>query len=1265
MQEHQPPEIIGNHKVQQVTAEKAATQVSPHRLQHPGTILEAGGNIDASAFTHVHPCHQPSGAATPIGALVAHVAVSSTAKPTTGQSPVIPSSPLACAGTAGLAPFNPLGPYSPFTQRSPIRAHQADSLPETSVAGIQPTSASSENGFSMPSVRVPAYNPFQQANNSLINNIDSLYKSSTDTASAIMPTTTTSLATRLNPFPTSIPAAYSPLQLQQQQQQQNSIGPMMAATQMSITSLTHPSSCSTVHESAAPTITTTTATNTAANESRTYPEAPNRAQGATTVTAPLTPATPDAIPMNCPAPIIPIIPMPQPVTLSECNSSSSNSPRQVTASAATPTAAPAGQEIPQRPTLPRPAPLSNLAAAAPAFGASALPSPPTDRDHQLAVTTTVAAAAAAIAVAEPAAAVPGTSPQPSLADPPQLPTLLLRVQPLDGSQLHQRQQQQGLAFLAAASAQGVTLHPHPQHATEQQQQQLQQDAGEPLEPEFNELQRRVEFLMEMVGGCADASTCRDVLAQVDGDMERASHIMVELYCGGAGGGVGALASAPAYGVLNEHPLGGLHAAGGGGSGGTAVAGPSSSGPASFGFPGASGMEEEEEEEVEAASSRPGEMYNACGYFDEEDVSPAGKSCYPQGYSRHLQQQQQQQQEDYWEHWDQQGRSVLDGAASSWDGVAAAAAVATASGSHRGRDGAVGTWEECNCSSDPWVTTGNVYDTVDGGGGCGGGGADACGTLVVDAPRFDAPEGEGEEAAGGDLGRSLETVMGQAAHQYQHQHHQWQQQQQGRGPEAGAATEEKMEELRIYFPNLSEDTLRTHLVFFNGDVQQALQLLSELHEDEIYRRIEMERQAESDAALARRLAESASSPGTRDVVAGGYYSLLGRGETAGPEEEEAEQQQQLQQQVRCMAVSGSAGALEANPLAGAAAAAAAAAAASAAGASEMGGGAGCSGDVRGPSGGHWGLKLLVRMFGGGEVDEELLAEVLENQGGDVEAARSALRGMGLVENQMQSQVKQTKQLPGSTPARAELGDPGDSDPWFWSGETAISTTAAGAGPSSSSSSLVTPAELGAPLGSHRCPSWQERGDYGGCGLTGCLPRTGSFSSSEAFQSSSVAIQNQKQQQQQQQPGTSGSASFGRHGGGGGGGVSEVHPPQPPQPLGPIRILASLGVDYQELGFSEEALRCIRVAFDNSALRDLLMLQRSGANSLPEAWGWRRPGGAIGQPGRGLTHEEKQALWAQHRKLPLALKEMQEVLRRGARAASEAPGSKRLGQELLRA
>lgn len=37
---------------------------------------------------------------------------------------------------------------------------------------------------------------------------------------------------------------------------------------------------------------------------------------------------------------------------------------------------------------------------------------------------------------------------------------------------------------------------------------------------------------------------------------------------------------------------------------------------------------------------------------------------------------------------------------------------------------------------------------------------------------------------------------------------------------GPSEEEKMEELRIYFPNLDEDTLLTHLVLLNGDVQQV-------------------------------------------------------------------------------------------------------------------------------------------------------------------------------------------------------------------------------------------------------------------------------------------------------------------------------------------------------------------------------------------------------------------------------------------------------------
>jgi hypothetical protein len=44
--------------------------------------------------------------------------------------------------------------------------------------------------------------------------------------------------------------------------------------------------------------------------------------------------------------------------------------------------------------------------------------------------------------------------------------------------------------------------------------------------------------------------------------------------------------------------------------------------------------------------------------------------------------------------------------------------------------------------------------------------------------------------------------------------------------------------------------------------------------------------------------------------------------------------------------------------------------------------------------------------------------------------------------------------------------------------------------------------------------------------------------------------------------------------------------------------------------------------------------------------------------------RQALWEQHRKLPLALKDMRDTLRRGAQAAYEAgtPASRRLAKEL---
>ncbi|GLI60976.1 hypothetical protein VaNZ11_003233 [Volvox africanus] len=716
--------------------------------------------------------------------------------------------------------------------------------------------------------------------------------------------------------------------------------------------------------------------------------------------------------------------------------------------------------------------------------------------------------------------------------------------------------------VAEADDEAKMWHEHPAHHQQQDGKEAEQFQSQMTEPDV--LQSQIQFLHEMVGGRADEATCRDVLQQVGGDMERASHIMLDMYSIGGGDCGCDVAACFNIGDAIEE----VHPAGPSGSGGPYKVGGEGTQPNYVNFDGSKNLKM-----VECHGE---------GYLPGMNSSIAGQplSLY--------------NQPDQWEWWDEEMAEGAAGDTSTWNASTAAhqapAAVAI-------RDDA-GTWEDCG-------------DVGSGLGACGvtGGGPDAergsvpehCHEVEAQGIFSVGPLGEAVNCAAGT------TVPGQAGDVS--------------GPAPGLTRDdnvdaddtwdilamppedeaaEKMEELRIYFPNLDEDTLRTHLMFFHGDVQQALQLLSELHEDDIYHRIEMERQAESDAALARKLAEqhAIGSPGAADSAAEDYVlNIL----------------EELETQVRHMELFSSGAGVSRSAGAG----------------------------LR-QAGMHWGLKLLVHIFGE-DVEKELLTEVLANQGGNVDAARAALCSMGLTEQQQQQQ-----QQPGVGGGCSNNNDQIANDSWFGRDEPADAKVTAAAQAESSAEGLDS------SLGSHRGPP-PERGGIAtgtvGGSLASRMPFNSSFNSSGAGSrhSGSFHLLNQ------QYPAATAVVPSRA-----GGGTHHEQEQQQQQQMGPIRLLAALGVDFQKLEFSEEALQCIRVAFHNSPLP--LLLQRSEAGSTKEVL--ERQQLRSGRPDHGLTHEEKQALWAQHRELPLALKAMQEVLRRGAQAAFESgtSNSKRLSREL---
>ncbi|GIL62107.1 hypothetical protein Vafri_16391 [Volvox africanus] len=708
-------------------------------------------------------------------------------------------------------------------------------------------------------------------------------------------------------------------------------------------------------------------------------------------------------------------------------------------------------------------------------------------------------------------------------------------------------------------------HEHPAHHHQQDRKEVEQLQSQMTDPDV--IRGQIQFLHEMVGGRADVATCRDVLEQVGGDMERASHIMLDMYSSGGGDSGCDVAACFSIGNAIENLVSG--------------------GPSSTGCPDNAGGEGIQPNGVNFDGSTNLETvgFHGDGYLGVRNSNTAGQ---PQSLYK---------QPDEWEWWDEE---MAEGAAaadtSTWNAPTAAhtapAAVAITD------------------DDDAWEDYGDVGSGL---GACGatGGGPDAVRGSVPE--HCHEVEAQGIFSAVGPLGQASNSAAGTtspgqagdvsgppfglAMDDNVDAEDAWDTL--ARPPEDEAA--EKMEELRIYFPNLDEDTLRTHLMFFHGDVQQALQLLSELHEDDIYRRIEMERQAALDAALARKLAEqhAIGSPGAADSAAEDYVlNIL----------------EELEPQVRHMELVSSGGGVSVSAGAG----------------------------LR-QSGTHWGLKLLVHIFGE-DVEEELLTEVLENQGGNVDAARAALRSMGLTEQQQQQQQQQPG---GSGGGSSDTDDQFAKGPWIGRDGPADAKVTAAAQAESSAEGL------GSSLGNHRGPPPERDGIVTGTvggSLASRMPFRSSLNSSGAGsrRSGSFHLLNQ------QYPGAT-TVMPSRAGGG-----THNHEQEQQQQMGPIRLLAALGVDFQKLEFSEEALQCIRVAFHNSPLPRLL--HRNEAGSSQEVL--ERQQLRSGRPDHGLTHEEKQALWAEHRELPLALKAMQEVLRRGAQAAYESgtSNSKRLAREL---
>ncbi|GFR47030.1 hypothetical protein Agub_g8715 [Astrephomene gubernaculifera] len=574
--------------------------------------------------------------------------------------------------------------------------------------------------------------------------------------------------------------------------------------------------------------------------------------------------------------------------------------------------------------------------------------------------------------------------------------------------------------------------------------------------------------------------------------------------------------------------------------------------------------------------------------------------------------------------DWQHNNASSGAGSAWD---------VPEGARAGVQGeAYGTWETSS-TSDPWATSAAAH----GGDGaaaaelatCGSGGVAA---GAVEAGGIFAPEPaagfgafEANAAAISRAGSMLGSPQKRHASQTSigHADDAWLQ---AEGDLEDEGSEDPLEELRIYFPTVDDATLQATLEALNGNVKEALQLLSELKEEDIYREIEMKRQAELDLELAKKLAEQhcASPAGAAGVCQDDDgLDLLVDAATRRQQQQQQQLVQGGQRKLRFEDDLGDLTELERQHLLQAEIAAN----------FEQSQSARQEGQRTGRE--RWSLKLLVRIFGP-DVDEELLAEVLATHEGNVEAARAALRAFGL-----------TEQHPPPEPTSAHQADPPSgsgavssawaaNDCWAWDEGSSAAAE--------SQSSLISRRTQSA---TGLMATAAASGSGSGGGATGQLHRRSGTGAGQLAGTGGGPPRHATSFDEHRQSTVAGSSTAVAPTGGSGSG----------NPLGPIRLLASIGINFQDMNLSDEALQCIRVAFESSPLAQLLRADNAAQGLLDRQ---RCRAGS-------LTHEEKQALWANHREVPLALKEMRELLRRGAKAAytSAGHGSKRLARELKEA
>ncbi|KAG2447877.1 hypothetical protein HYH02_007333 [Chlamydomonas schloesseri] len=451
-------------------------------------------------------------------------------------------------------------------------------------------------------------------------------------------------------------------------------------------------------------------------------------------------------------------------------------------------------------------------------------------------------------------------------------------------------------------------------------------------------------------------------------------------------------------------------------------------------------------------------------------------------------------------------------------------------------------------------------------------------------------------------------------------------------------EKKHDIMKIYFGNVyDEDALRFCLEACHGDVDMALEVLGERWVE-----ARKQEQQEADEKYARALQQQHSTGGAALEAVGDslledymIHAAEGLADVA-----ETRSKQEAKQQAEAASRRGRLGS-----------------------------------DAEGRN--RLGLTVLRRQFPDAYKDG-VVADALSSHGGEVEAARAALLTMGYREVQASAAAPAAEPL--ATAAAATAPAPSSSQQRR---SGAVPVSAGGGGGRYSDDEGE-----GTALVSHRGQAqgqqwWLESGGLPGnaamLGPAGAGRNTGANSATAqraaqlaqlaaAFPTgeaaTAMAIARNAQAQDAGAQGQRGAHhdeeeedELGAEDGGAGpstGAASGY------RRLGPIKALASLGLNFDQLDVSNELRDMVRFAFNESGLPEVFRRQAE-AEAAAAA---QSSGGAGRRMGGGLTHEEKQEIWATNRDLPRALQDMGARLKRGGKQAYEA-GDKRLAGEMKQA